>query len=92
MLHYGDLNDGRVLCLQRQVARSVVIAIFSEKRGPGQGAQWHDSTTQMYEFFVFPELILFQDLILFHDFILISGFGYRFPRRFSGFQDFNLFS
>jgi hypothetical protein len=65
MLYYGDLDDG----LQRQVERSVVIAIFSaKKREPGQGAQRRDSTTQMIEFFVFPELILFQN------FNVISGF------------------
>jgi hypothetical protein len=37
-MYYSDLDDGPVLCSWRQVARSVIIAIFNAKKGgcPGR--------------------------------------------------------
>ncbi len=37
-MYYGGLDDGPVLCLWRQVERSVIIAIFSTKKGGQSGA------------------------------------------------------
>ncbi len=55
--------------MQRQVARSAVIAIFSTKKG-GQAGARNDVIVlhKSVRVFVFPELILFQD------FALVSGF------------------
>ncbi len=92
-LYYGDLDDGRVLCSRRQVAKSVVITVFSLKKG-GQARACNGVIVlhKCKSFLFFMNWSCFRISILFQDFILISGFGYRFPCRFSGFQDFNLFS
>ncbi len=63
-MYYGDLDDGRALCSWRQVARSVVIAIFSAKKGGQAGVRNDMIVIHKCESFVFPELILFQDINL----------------------------
>jgi hypothetical protein len=57
-----------MVCRGRWQDQLLLLFLAQKKREPGQGAQRRDSTTQMKEFFVFPELILFQN------FNVISGF------------------